>query len=83
MDKNQIDQIAYPVILTESIDKTYVYIPGFDKSTEGRNIKDALDSATDLVKVLIAEYKKEGKPIPKDVDLNVENGAFVRWVTVK
>lgn len=42
MDKNQIDQIAYPVILTESIDKTYVYIPGFDKSTEGRNIKDAL-----------------------------------------
>lgn len=83
MDKNYVAPIAYPVILTEAIDKTYVYIPGFDKSTEGSNLKDALDSATDLVRALIADYEKCGKPLPKDVDLNVDNGAFVRYVTVK
>jgi predicted RNase H-like HicB family nuclease len=58
-------KIVYPVILTPDKKGGYsVYMPDFDKNTQGADIADALYMAQDALEMMGVYWQDEGKPIP-------------------
>jgi predicted RNase H-like HicB family nuclease len=76
----------YTAVFTKTTDKKMpylVYVPDFDVITEGKDLKDALLMAEDIISLSGVEYEDSGKKIPKptpieDIDISVshweENG---------
>jgi len=64
------EKAAYPIILSP-VKKGYsVYIPDFEKNTQGTDLPDALDMAKDAIEMMGVFWEDEGRSIPKPSDIN-------------
>ena len=58
---------VYPAIIAETDDPHVpfvVYVPDFDRMTQGESLSDAMEMAADLIETLAVELKDTGKPLP-------------------
>lgn len=67
----------YPVIFTKTNKEVLVEVPDFDAYTEGKDMKDAIFMARDLIGLLGSELLLEHKklPIPSEIQ-NIKKGTF-------
>ena len=56
---------VYPVVVTKTKDWHIVYIPDFDRGTQGKDLIDAIRMARDAIGALGISYEDMGKEIPK------------------
>lgn len=62
---------VYPVVLKHAKEGGYdVFIPDFNKNTQGDDLVDALDMARDAIEMVGVFYEDEGKIIPKPSDIS-------------
>ena len=67
----------YPVIFVKSKKDILVEVPDFDVQTAGKDMKDALFMARDVIGLMGSEYIFEKKKIPTPSDIeNVKAKAF-------
>ena len=65
-------KMVYPVVFTPAKEGGYdVYIPDFDKNTQGDDLADAIDMARDAIEMMGVYYEDEKKAIPPPTDINV------------
>ena len=57
-------KIAYPIILTPNESGYLVYVPDFNINTEGRDIADAIDMASDAISMPGVCLQDLGKDVP-------------------
>lgn len=55
---------AYPIILTPSENGYVVYVPDLDVNTEGKDLADAIDMATDAIGLWGISAQDLGREIP-------------------
>jgi predicted RNase H-like HicB family nuclease len=61
---------VYPVILSPEKEGGYsIYLPDFDKYTQGEDIADALDMAQDAIEMMGVYWQDAGKAIPAPSDI--------------
>ncbi len=74
----------YETILTPNEQGGYdVFIPDFDVVTQGEDIKDAVDSAADLLYTLIPALLSEGDTLPDaSFEHEIEDGSMAMGVMV-
>jgi predicted RNase H-like HicB family nuclease len=56
--------MKYPIILTPHRPGFLVYVPDFDIYTQGRNIKEALYMAADVIGLMGVDMQDEKKRLP-------------------
>lgn len=76
-------KIAYPVILTKEKEGNWysVEVPGFNVSTQGDGIADAIYMARDVISLMAIDYEDDGKELPEAKEIvDAPEGAIVTWV---
>lgn len=61
---------VYPVLFTKTKKEVLVEVPDFDVRTEGKDMKDALFMAKDIIGLMGSEYILEKKKLPKASDID-------------
>ncbi|WP_077612345.1 type II toxin-antitoxin system HicB family antitoxin [Clostridium sp. Marseille-P2415] len=75
---------AYPIILKQSEEGYYVYIPDFDIGTQGKSIADAMEMARDAIGLMGIDMEDEKKELPQPYSsqLKAERDDIVTLVDV-
>ena len=76
---------AYPIVLSPEMDGGYyVFIPDFDKATQGDDIAEAMEMARDLIGIVGIDLEDDGKsiPMPNSVKYEVEKNDIVTFVDI-
>jgi predicted RNase H-like HicB family nuclease len=72
------NKLVYPVILRPAKEGGYdVYLPDFDKNTQGDDLGEALYMAQDAIEMMGVYWQDEGKDIPAPSDISavrIKNG---------
>jgi predicted RNase H-like HicB family nuclease len=55
---------VYPIVLTPTKYGFSVYMPDFEKNTQGKDIIEALDMAQDAIEMMGVFWQDEGREIP-------------------
>jgi predicted RNase H-like HicB family nuclease len=64
-------KLAYPVVITPAKAGGYsVYIPDFDRNTQGEDIADAIMMAQDAIETLGVYWQDTGKDVPAPSELS-------------
>ncbi|MDR0519693.1 MAG: type II toxin-antitoxin system HicB family antitoxin [Clostridiales Family XIII bacterium] len=83
MDKRKL---VYPVVLTPAEEGGYsVYMPDFEKNTQGDDLAEALEMAQDALEMMGVFWQDENReiPPPSDIgDIKAEQGDIVTLVPV-
>ncbi|MDR1292928.1 MAG: type II toxin-antitoxin system HicB family antitoxin [Clostridiales Family XIII bacterium] len=64
------DKNVYPIILTKTKSGYSVYMPDFEKNTQGKGIADAIDMAKDALEMMGVFWQDEGRKIPAPSPIN-------------
>lgn len=56
--------IVYPVVLEKNKDGYFVTIPDLDKYTQGKDLKDAIEMARDLISLWLIKLESKNQPLP-------------------
>ena len=59
------EKLVYPIILTPTKSGYSVYLPDFEKNTQGKDIVEALEMAKDALEMMGVFWQDEGRKIPK------------------
>lgn len=76
---------AYPIILSPDPEGGYyVFIPDFDKATQGDDIAEAMEMARDLIGLVGIDLEDDGKtiPTPNSVTYELEKDDLVTFVDI-
>lgn len=76
---------AYPIVLSPETDGGYyVFIPDFDKATQGDDIAEAMEMARDLIGLVGIDLEDDGKemPMPNSVKYELEKDDIVTFVDI-
>lgn len=76
---------AYPIVLSPETDGGYyVFIPDFDKATQGDDIAEAMEMARDLIGLVGIDLEDDGKeiPMPNSVKYESEKDDIVTFVDI-
>ena len=73
-------KVAYVTLITQHEGDFLVYVPDFDIYTEGADIVDAMEMASDVLAMMLCFREKEKKPIPvatpiKEIQTNADSFA--------
>ena len=81
---SSMNPAVYPVIISPSGDGYVVYVPDFDRGTQGRTMAEAVMMAKDLIGLMGIAHEDDGEPIPKPsvTEPAHEPGEMVAWVDV-
>jgi predicted RNase H-like HicB family nuclease len=81
-----MSKMVYPVVLTPEEAGGYsVYVPDFEKNTQGEDLADALEMAQDAIEMMGVFWQDEGReiPLPSDIgDVLSEGREIKSLVTV-
>ena len=74
----------YPVIISPDDDWYVVYVPDFDRGTQGEDMAEAIFMARDLIGLMGITYENDGMPIPEPSTTEPahEPGDMIAWVDV-
>ena len=77
-------RIAYKIILTEDKDGYIVYVPDFDRGTQGADMGEAIYMARDLIGILGITLENNGKEIPQPnaTDYTLKENEILTFVDV-
>ena len=76
---------AYPIVLSPETDGGYyVFVPDFDKATQGDDIAEAMEMARDLIGIMGIDLEDDGKiiPAPNSVKFELEKDDIVTFVDI-
>jgi predicted RNase H-like HicB family nuclease len=78
--------IVYPVVLTPAKEGGYdVYLPDFEKNTQGDDLAEALYMAKDALEMMGVYWQDENMDIPEPssiADIKAEDGEIVTLISV-
>ena len=79
-----MNSAIYPVVISPDDGWYVVYVPDFDRGTQGKDMAEAILMAKDLIGLIGITYEDKGKPIPKPSTTEPahERGEMVAWVDV-
>lgn len=76
---------AYKIILTQEENGSYtVFVPDFDRGTQGENFADAMYMARDLIEIMGITLQDMGEdiPVPGSAECSPEDNEIVTYIDV-